>query len=457
MLMSASTEYVTLCQSQVTLLIQTYGVSKGAVYLTQDLSDPDQATLIPVVVYPEDADQGAAPLQLQLPASRQASTLLSPEMPALVSTNAPLNSLHQFNFPSSPSRGQMLVPTGVQSPAHQIVLPLIHDDLVLGLLVVAREQQRWSQQEQTQLEQIASTLAIACVLDQRSQWLGESSYQQRALQSQQHQTLSDLLHQFRNPLTALRTLGKLLLKRFQQEDTNRPLAESIVQQSDHLEELLQQFDGAIDLGEAALELDFSAQWQPDWPEPTQALLPSVAATLDADLVLQPCWVAELLHPLLQSEAGRLEEHQQHLLVEIPADLPPVYADAAALREVLGNLVDNALKYTPDSGQVRVVVYRQPSTLGAIHTANYEQRIEISDSGPGIPAQDLERIFERHYRGVQAEGEIPGTGLGLAIARHWVQQMQGQIQARSPALDRLDGGNSTTAPGSTLIVTLPEAT
>jgi signal transduction histidine kinase len=78
---------------------------------------------------------------------------------------------------------------------------------------------------------------------------------------------------------------------------------------------------------------------------------------------------------------------------------------------------------------------------------------ISDSGCGIPAQDLERVFERSYRGVQAQTEIPGTGLGLAIAQNLITQMDGSIQAFSPALvsGALDRDNS----GSTFMVQLPE--
>jgi signal transduction histidine kinase len=59
-------------------------------------------------------------------------------------------------------------------------------------------------------------------------------------------------------------------------------------------------------------------------------------------------------------------------------------------------------------------------------------ILISDTGPGIPLQDLEHLFERHYRGVQASTAIPGSGLGLAIAKDLIEQMQGEIEVFSPA-------------------------
>ncbi len=75
-------------------------------------------------------------------------------------------------------------------------------------------------------------------------------------------------------------------------------------------------------------------------------------------------------------------------------------------------------------------------------------IAVSDSGPGIPPQDLAHLFERGYRGVQAETEIPGTGLGLAIAKELVEQMLGEIQVISPAR-RADAGGS----GVTFVVWL----
>lgn len=89
------------------------------------------------------------------------------------------------------------------------------------------------------------------------------------------------------------------------------------------------------------------------------------------------------------------------------------------------------------------------------TLNSQVGIGISDTGPGIPPEDLEHLFERHYRGVQVNSEIPGTGLGLAIAKAFVQQMQGEIQVFSPvhpawvSEDRACTDN--TSPGTTFIV------
>jgi two-component system phosphate regulon sensor histidine kinase PhoR len=100
----------------------------------------------------------------------------------------------------------------------------------------------------------------------------------------------------------------------------------------------------------------------------------------------------------------------------------VLADRGALEQVLANLLDNAIKYTPAGGSVRVHV--RPAPDG-------RQRIEVEDSGMGIPNKDLPRIFERFYRVDPSRSRaLGGTGLGLAIVKHLVQAMNGQIGVES---------------------------
>jgi signal transduction histidine kinase len=110
----------------------------------------------------------------------------------------------------------------------------------------------------------------------------------------------------------------------------------------------------------------------------------------------------------------------------------VLANPTALREVLNNPIDNALKYTPAGGKVEISVILVP------HHQPPQLQISIRDNGLGIPATDLPRLFERNFRGVQARGTIPGTGLGLAIARELIHQMHGEIHVFSPPPDREKG-------------------
>jgi signal transduction histidine kinase len=133
--------------------------------------------------------------------------------------------------------------------------------------------------------------------------------------------------------------------------------------------------------------------------------------------------------------------------------------------VLHNLLENAVKYTPSAGHIFIATFSNESeTELSVESEDQYSWLEIAitDTGFGIPQQDLPYLFERHYRGVQAEGTIPGSGLGLAIAKTLVEQMQGTIQVMSPAdLTRVKTAESAAEfaslfmdrPGTTFVVQL----
>jgi two-component system sensor histidine kinase ResE len=97
-------------------------------------------------------------------------------------------------------------------------------------------------------------------------------------------------------------------------------------------------------------------------------------------------------------------------------------DEDRLAQVFTNLVDNAIKHTPPEGFVKVIASREGDLI----------RVEVIDSGNGIPADHLERIFERFYKvnGSRKGEDVPGTGLGLAIAQQIIEAHQGTISVRS---------------------------
>jgi signal transduction histidine kinase len=101
-------------------------------------------------------------------------------------------------------------------------------------------------------------------------------------------------------------------------------------------------------------------------------------------------------------------------------LPPVIGDIDRLEQVFNNLLDNALKHTPSGGKVNVVA-RQPHL-------NFVE-IAVTDTGPGIPGEQLRHVFERFYRADPSAGKT-GAGLGLAIARQIVLAHGGDITAKS---------------------------
>ncbi len=107
--------------------------------------------------------------------------------------------------------------------------------------------------------------------------------------------------------------------------------------------------------------------------------------------------------------------------DIPEDLPKVLADPERLSQVFMNLLDNAVKYTPEGGSVTVTACRDHDRI----------RVDVSDSGIGIPETDLPRIFERFYRVDKSRSqELGGTGLGLSIVKHIVQAHGGEVSVRS---------------------------
>jgi len=113
--------------------------------------------------------------------------------------------------------------------------------------------------------------------------------------------------------------------------------------------------------------------------------------------------------------------KQSLTMDIPAGNFTINADKAKIEQLLVNLIDNAIKYTPAEGTITISLVNQHPSLA----------INIQDSGIGIPAEHLGRIFERFYRVDKARSrQFGGTGLGLAIVKHIVSLHQGTIQIES---------------------------
>src|SRR5262245_10291334 len=137
-------------------------------------------------------------------------------------------------------------------------------------------------------------------------------------------------------------------------------------------------------------------------------------------------VASAVDDVLQIFAEPVAHAGVRVEANVGPGLPPVHADGDRLRQVLINLVDNAIKYTPAGG--RVMVHGLPAS-GTEHAGMVE--IAIEDSGIGIPAQDLPRLTERFFRVDKARSrELGGTGLGLAIVKHIVQAHGGSLAISS---------------------------
>jgi two-component system phosphate regulon sensor histidine kinase PhoR len=150
----------------------------------------------------------------------------------------------------------------------------------------------------------------------------------------------------------------------------------------------------------------------------------------AELEMRPHAVRDVIVPPVERLRPQAERARVTLTVELPPDLPPVRADLDHVRQVVTNLVHNSIKFTPAGGQVvvRAVVEKDAPPHLPI-PASPCLIISVSDTGAGIAADDLPRIFERFFKADRARSG-GGTGLGLAIARHIVRAHGGSIWAES---------------------------
>ncbi|MEB3341839.1 ATP-binding protein [Okeania sp.] len=440
--MSTSTEFIGLCRTQISL-ISSWGATLSVVYLTKKLAEGGDAKLIPVIAEPEIPQAQEATSVLKVTSEIQKLDNVPKLLPAPLMTgeNSPI--LEVINH-TTESNSEW--PKNNLWPEHQVVLPLIHNGVVMGLLVTAREDRPWKQQERNQIQQVAQTIAIACILDQRFEWLKEKFQQQQRLQSEQFDTMHNILHQLKSPLTALRTFGKLLLKRFLPEDKNWNVANSILRESDRLKELIAQVDETVNLGEEILSVPVESNYfQSTIPnENVEEIIDTYQEAnqkskplrlLPGANFLESVSVEKVLEPLLISAQAIADESNINLQVDFPQSLPIVQANYKALREVLSNIIDNSLKYTPAQGNIyiKLAILAPPENCNKSINSKIESMlaIAISDTGYGIPSADLEHLFERKYRGEKAKTNIPGTGLGLVIARNLIDEMQGEIQVYSP--------------------------
>jgi two-component system, OmpR family, sensor kinase len=214
--------------------------------------------------------------------------------------------------------------------------------------------------------------------------------------------VTDAAHALRTPLTALQLQAEIL-------DGGKDPAERITR----LTELRSGIRRLIRLSEQLLSLARSE---------TETGLTDVTTALDPML-------AELA--MIYADTARARGIDLKVEADTHAYVP---GNTRRLTLIFGNLVDNSLRYTPSGGRIRI----------RASTANSHVRVEVWDEGPGVPPQDLERVFERFYRG-SAEQDI-GSGLGLATVRALTEQLGGTVLLEN----RVDN------PGLVAIVTLPLA-
>jgi len=216
----------------------------------------------------------------------------------------------------------------------------------------------------------------------------------RQLERVRTEFVANVSHELRTPLTAIQGyLETLLSGALEERENARRFLEIALRHSERLGRLLNDLTDLsnIELGKVALRRE-------------------------------PVRVDEVVASVVGIIAPRAARAKVDVTSHVPPDLPQVPADRDRLAQILINLVDNAVKYTPEGGSVTVTARRVAEST--IETA-------VTDTGIGIPPADLPRITERFYRVDRARSrELGGTGLGLAIVKHLVMAHGGQLGIES---------------------------
>ncbi|MEB3338910.1 MAG: histidine kinase, partial [Leptolyngbyaceae bacterium] len=139
---------------------------------------------------------------------------------------------------------------------------------------------------------------------------------------------------------------------------------------------------------------------------------------NAELRIQPqaLDIGIMCQEILTGLKEQFQAKSLRVATDIPNDLPRVYADSQKVRQVIVNLLDNAIKYTPEGGEIEVSI---------LHRTTQKIQVSITDNGPGIPEENWERIFEDRFRLKRDEAQS-GYGIGLALCQRIIRAHYGQI-------------------------------
>ena len=215
----------------------------------------------------------------------------------------------------------------------------------------------------------------------------------RRLERVRRDFVANVSHEFKTPLTAIQGFAETLLSGALDDKANRKRFVEIIRE--HAGRLARLTDDLLKLSRIE------------------------AGRLE--LEIRPIRVEELVNGCIETARLKAEARGLQIHVDLQENAPAVRGDGAQLSEVLQNLLDNAVLYTPSGGQIEVKA----------RSNGREVIFTVTDTGIGIPESDLGRIFERFYRVDAARSrEAGGTGLGLAIARHIVDAHGGRIWVES---------------------------
>jgi signal transduction histidine kinase/ActR/RegA family two-component response regulator len=286
---------------------------------------------------------------------------------------------------------QILHDAGWQSV---VAAPLLRDEQIVGSLIVRRTHPgHFSEETLELLETFASQSALALLNAQLYRELKDQSAELELASRHKSEFLASMSHELRTPLNAVLGFSEVLLERLFGDinDRQEEYLRDIHTSGKHLLELLNEILDLSKIEAGRMELEYST-FQ--------------------------------VRPLLEGAAAMLREraaaHSLDLRVEVADDVHEIYSDELRLKQVVLNLMTNAVKFTGDGGAVLVSAVRGVSDI----------EIAVADTGIGIPEADRERIFESFQQGRRGSSREEGTGLGLTLSRRIVDLLGGRMWLRS---------------------------
>ena len=271
-----------------------------------------------------------------------------------------------------------------------VAVPMLRDEQIVGALIVRRKRPGdFTEETVDLLETFASQSAIALLNAQLFRELKEQSLELELASRHKSEFLASMSHELRTPLNAVLGFSEVLLERMfgdineRQEEYLRDIHGS----GKHLLELLNEILDLSKVEAGRMELAYSS----------------------FDLQL-------LLDDAVSMLRERAAAHGIELRVEIGEDVDQVYSDELRLKQIVLNLMTNAVKFTGDGGSVTVTARRTGAEL----------EITVADTGIGIPEADRERIFESFQQGGRGSSREEGTGLGLTLSRRLVELLGGRM-------------------------------
>jgi signal transduction histidine kinase len=280
---------------------------------------------------------------------------------------------------------------GILSTAHtQMIIPIRREALVIGLILL--ESTSDSQGNLAFLNRLSDNAAIAITNAQ----LYEEVQRANVAKSE---FVSFVAHELKNPMTSIKGYSELLaagsVGQINEMQTN--FLGTIRSNVERMSTLVSDLNDNAKIEAGRLRLDF-----------------------------RPADVREVMDDVVRSTRRQVEDKRQTIELQLPPQLPQVWADRTRVAQVLTNLVSNAYKYTPEGGHLLIgaeATDNQWDPEGAKQVVH----LWVQDNGIGISFEDQARIFQRFFRSDDSKArEAPGTGLGLNITKSLVEMQGGRI-------------------------------